>query len=213
MKYDPRRGWRMDRFIIGMAYVVGGAALVAVWSAVFGWHREAANTAAAWIQAVGSIAAIHWAGRIARQQTEARRKQAAEERVMQLRAAGEMIDVFHGAICKAVDAIEGEESLANRIHEAHLRVRPMRVAEETMMRIPFHELPYAVIARPALNFLHRLQQSLQFLEAISQLNEGDEREGLVLGGALDGMKKARDKAGEDVQKIHAQVATYRGGSR
>ncbi len=134
------------------------------------------NTAS-WVQAIGSITAILAAWKIStrglKEQKEAAatsKREAAEERIQQLKALNQIIRRLAGNGLGTSNGIRARSSPESKVQYAFGRLRPMRAAAAALDRIEFHHIPYAYICVHALNVANLFNSMIDYTEEISKLD-------------------------------------------
>ena len=169
------------------------------------------DSAPAWIQAVGSVAAILAASLIARHQTNVAKADEARRRVLHLQAIQGLLRELNRTLVTTADAI-APLTTYNAVDYARHRVRPMRTAIEAIQKIPFHEVPMAYIGVKGLNFLNMFEHALSYVEMIAaaDANTSDEGEIQNIARGISRVVMHAERAQADLDGIRQLVAVYDG---
>lgn len=169
------------------------------------------ESAPAWIQAVGSVAAIVAASLIARHQTNVAKADEARRRVLHLHAIRGLLDELNRTLVTTADAISKLETY-NAVNYARQRIRPMRIAVEAIQKIPFHEVPMAYIGVKGLNFLNMFEHALSYVETIAAVdaNTSDEGEVTKVARRISLIVMHAERGQADLDDIRKLVADYDG---
>lgn len=169
------------------------------------------DSAPAWIQAVGSVAAILVASLIARHQTTVAKAEEARRRMLHLQAIQGLLRELNRTLVTTADAI-APLTTYNAVDYARHRIRPMRTAIEAIQKIPFHEVPMAYIGVKGLNFLNMFEHALSYVEMIAaaDANTSDEGEIQKIARGISRVVMHAERAQADLDGIRQLVAAYDG---
>lgn len=168
-------------------------------------------SAPAWIQAVGSVAAILAASLIARHQTNVAKAEEATRLMLHLQAIQGLLNELNRTLVTTADAI-APLTTYNAVDYARNRIRPMRTAVEAIQKIPFHEVPMAYIGVKGLNFLNMFEHALSYVEVIAaaDANTSDEGEIQKIARGISRVVMHAERAQADLDGIRKLVAVYDG---
>jgi len=121
---------------------------------------------AAWVQAVGAILAIWYAGKFARDDRRNARQDAAQEKIAKLRATCDLLEKLFAAFETTGKHLKGKVFPWDPVTYARQRIAPLELAIETMERLPITETPLLYVAPSILDLRNMMEHALDHLRTI-----------------------------------------------
>lgn len=171
---------------------------------------------AAWIQAVGSIAAILAVWWTATYQSRTDKLAQASDRVAQLRAVADIVERLAGTGATTVGGMKNIFLPRDRIAYAKRRLKPMQAAVAALDRIEWHTLPNAYISVYALNAANLLDHMIGYTRDIAEYVVKDDKaaeswQPLFENGELfKQLASTADRIAIDVKQIDYLASKYDG---
>lgn len=145
-----------------------GASLPLVCDALF--SHPGSQTAAAWMQVVGTVLAIFGGWYASESIARRQRRIAAVDRQHQLEVLSKMVKDLAGNGPGTYEGMQSRGSARQQVDFAAGRLAPMRAAAAALSKLDFQNVPAVYIALPALNAANLLDQVITHVERLTRLD-------------------------------------------